>query len=241
MCFFSSSGLFLINERLTLCKHQLPNMDLILKGIVTGFILSIMIGPVFFVLLETSIRKGIKAAIAFDAGVLLNDIVYILIAYVFYNQVEQLSSGDDNSVLRLIGGCLFFVYGVFTFFKKTQGIFIHEDGSEPETNIKGYLLLGLKGFLLNLANPMVVFYWFSVMTLGAKDVTGEGTFTTMIVFISSILITFFSFDLLKIFGAKSLRPLVTTRLLKGLNQLIGIVFVAFALVLISQGVMALVG
>lgn len=241
MCFFSASALFLINESLTLCKHQLPNMDLILKGIVTGFILSIMIGPVFFVLLETSIRKGVKAAIAFDTGVLLNDILYILIAYVFYNQVEQLSSGDDNSVLRLIGGVLFFVYGIFTFFKKAQDIFIHEDGAEPATNIKGYLLLGLKGFLLNLANPMIVFYWFSVMTLGSKDVTEEGTFTAMIVFISSILITFFSVDLLKIFGAKSLRPLVTTRLLKGLNQLIGIVFVAFALVLISQAIIALVG
>ena len=66
-------------------------MNLILKGIVTGFILSIMIGPVFFVLLETSIRKGIRAAIAFNIGVLLNDILYILIAYVFYSQVADLS------------------------------------------------------------------------------------------------------------------------------------------------------
>ena len=57
-------------------------MDLILKGIVTGFILSIMIGPVFFVLLEISIRKGVKAGIAFDIGVLVNDFLYILIAYV---------------------------------------------------------------------------------------------------------------------------------------------------------------
>ena len=58
-------------------------MDLIAKGVVTGFILSIMIGPVFFVLLETSIRKGIRAAIAFDLGVILNDIVYIGIAFFF--------------------------------------------------------------------------------------------------------------------------------------------------------------
>ena len=48
-------------------------MDLVLKGIVTGFILSIMVGPVFFVLLETSIKKGVRAALAFDLGVLLND------------------------------------------------------------------------------------------------------------------------------------------------------------------------
>ena len=212
-------------------------MDLILKGIVTGFILSIMIGPVFFVLLETSIRKGIKAAIAFDLGVILNDIVFIAIAFLFYNQVEQLSTGDDNSVLRLIGGVVFVLYGAYNFFKEVKGVEIEPIGGLEGKNIRGYFLLALKGFLLNLANPMVVFYWFSVMTLGAKDAAEGGSSSSMLVFIAAILITFFSIDLLKIIGAKSLRPLVTQRLLKGLNRLIGIVFVVFGVVLLTQGVL----
>jgi len=213
-------------------------MDLILKGIVTGFILSIMVGPVFFVLLETSIRKGIKAAIAFDIGVLINDAVYIAIAFLFYNQVEQLSVGQDNSILRLVGGTLFVGYGVYNYFKKVQGIKIDTDGVKAE-NMRGYLLLALKGFLLNLANPMVIFYWFSVMTLGAKDAAEGGSSSSMVMFITSILITFFSIDLLKIIGAKSLRPLVTKRLLKILNRFIGLIFVAFGVVLIAQGVLGL--
>lgn len=211
-------------------------MDLILKGIVTGFLLSIMVGPVFFVLLETSIRKGAKAAIAFDIGVLLNDVVYIIIAFLFFNQVEQLQQGDDNSALKLIGGVLFIIYGVISFFKKVKGVEIEELGSEGR-NLKGYLLLGLKGFLLNLANPLVIFYWFSVMTLAAED--GSESNSRMLVFLGTILITFFSFDLLKIIGAKSLRPLVTNKLLKGLNRLIGIVFAAFGVVLIAQGIIGL--
>ena len=211
-------------------------MDLILKGIVTGFLLSIMVGPVFFVLLETSIRKGAKAAIAFDIGVLLNDVVYIIIAFLFFNQVEQLQQGDDNSALKLIGGVLFIIYGVISFFKKVKGVEIEELGSEGR-NLKGYLLLGLKGFLLNLANPLVIFYWFSVMTLAAEE--GSESNSRMLVFLGTILITFFSFDLLKIIGAKSLRPLVTNKLLKGLNRLIGIVFAAFGVVLIAQGIIGL--
>lgn len=211
-------------------------MDLILKGIVTGFLLSIMVGPVFFVLLETSIMKGVKAAIAFDIGVLLNDVVYIIIAFLFFNQVEQLQQGDDNSALKLIGGVLFIIYGVISFFKKVKSIEIEALGSEGQ-NLKGYLLLDLKGFLLNLANPLVIFYWFSVMTLAAEN--GSESSSRMVVFLATILITFFSFDLLKIIGAKSLRPLVTNRLLKGLNRLIGIVFAAFGVVLISQGIIGL--
>ncbi|NRA13115.1 MAG: LysE family transporter [Crocinitomicaceae bacterium] len=213
-------------------------MDLILKGIVTGFILSIMIGPVFFVLLETSIRKGIRAAIAFNIGVLLNDILYILIAYVFYSQVADLSEGEDGSVLKLVGGVLFAIYGVANFFKKVK-----DPKVEPLDAVgtaKGYFLLGLKGFLLNLANPMVVFYWFSVLTLGSENAENGGAKYSLLIFITAILITFFSMDLLKIFGAKKLRPLVTRSLLVGLNRLIGIVFVGFGVVLIIDGIRFLI-
>lgn len=214
-------------------------MDLILKGIVTGFILSIMVGPVFFVLLETSIRRGIRAAIAFDIGVFLNDIVYIFIAYVFYNQVAELSEGEDNSLLRLIGGSLFIIYGVVNFFKKVKETKIEGRYIEEPSRGRDYVLLALKGFLLNLANPLVVFYWFSVMTLGAKDVAQEGSFSTMLGFISSIMITFFAFDLLKIVGAKKLRPLVTRNVLISLNRLIGIIFGTFGIILIVQGIIGL--
>lgn len=210
-------------------------MDLILKGIVTGFILSIMIGPVFFVLLETSITKGIKAAIALDLGVLLNDIVYVLIAFVFYNQVADLTKGDDASALKLIGGVLFAIYGVANFFKKVKETKVNP--ADIVGTAKGYFLLGLKGFLLNLANPMVIFYWFSVLTLGAEN---GGSNTSLLGFVGIILVTFFSIDLLKIVGAKKLRPLVTRSLLVGLNRLIGVVFVGFGVVLIVQGILGLV-
>ncbi|MDB0037787.1 LysE family translocator [bacterium] len=210
-------------------------MDLLLKGLVTGFILSIMIGPVFFVLLETSIRKGVKAALWMDFGVLLSDLVYILIAYVFYKEVEDLSAGDDSSVLRITGGALFIGYGIVNFFKKVKE---HKFDAEsiPTSNTRDYILLGLKGFLLNIANPLVIFYWFSVMTIGSEDTGGTNSWG-MLFFLSTILITFFGIDTLKILGAKKLRPLVTQRLLIGLNRLIGIVFVVFGIFFTVQGIM----
>lgn len=205
-------------------------MDLIIKGIVTGLVLSFMVGPVFFVLLETSIKKGIRAAVAFDLGVLLNDVVYILIAYVFYNQVSDLSKGKDNSLLLIIGGSLFLIYGVYNFFKKVQKTEVKVNFHETST-AKDYVLLFIKGFLLNLANPMVVFYWFSVMTLGTK---GKGVDTSLFFFLAIILITFFSIDFLKILGAKKLRPLVTHKVLVGLNRLIGTVFIVFGIILVIK-------
>ncbi len=215
-------------------------IELILKGIVTGFILSIMIGPVFFVLLETSIRRGVRAAMMFDLGVFISDVVYILIAYVFYSQVSSLISGEKQGILKLIGGILFLIYGIVTFFKKAKEMKVDEVGNVIQ-NSSDYVMLALKGFLLNFANPLVIFYWFSVMTLGAKNSNyAESHENSILFFLAVILITFFSFDLLKIFGAKKLRPFVTDKLLVTLNHLIGIVFFVFGVVLVVQGIIGTV-
>lgn len=210
--------------------------ELTLKGIVTGFVLSIMIGPVFFVILETSIRRGVKAALALDLGVLISDLVYILIAYVFYSEVSGLINGENKGILKLIGGILFVIYGAFTFFKKPKEEKVDEVGNVVQ-NSSDYFMLALKGFLLNFANPLVIFYWFSVITMGAKNSEHAGTNENSILFfLGVILVTFFSFDLLKIFGAKKLRPLVTEKLLVALNHLIGIVFFGFGVFLVIQGI-----
>ena len=41
-------------------------MAIIQNGIVFGIIISFMLGPAFFILLETIIKKGLKAAIFLD-------------------------------------------------------------------------------------------------------------------------------------------------------------------------------
>lgn len=210
--------------------------DLILKGIVTGFILSVMIGPVFFILLETSIKKGVRAGLAFDFGVFLSDVIYVLIAFLFYNEVKNLAEGQSKEIAKTIGGVVFIVYGVITFFKTPSPMQVNESKEREPANWREYIFLSLKGFLLNLANPLVIFYWFSVLSLGdSRHVEGLSSTFTIFIFISLVLLTFFSIDILKIFGAKQLRPFITPKLLKGLNMLIAIVFVVFGVFLIVQG------
>jgi threonine/homoserine/homoserine lactone efflux protein len=99
------------------------------------------------------------------------------------------------------------------------------------------LFLFMKGFLLNFMNPLVIFYWFSIMTIGSKPATSETPeANSLLFFIVILLISFFSFDLLKIMGAKKLKPLITSQFIKGLNRFIGMIFIVFALILIYIGV-----
>ena len=211
--------------------------ELILKAIVTGFVLSIMIGPVFFLLLETSIRKGVRAALFFDLGVLVSDIIYISIAFFFYAAVAQFAKGENEAYLKMFGGLMFIIFGVITFIKSPKE-HTAEDLGKQALSTRYYLMLFIKGMILNMVNPMVIFYWFSVMSLGVNENSDLSFAMQMIIYIGVILTVFFSIDVLKILGAKRLRPFITNSVLKSLNHITGSILALFGVVLLLQGILA---
>ena len=48
--------------------------------------------------IENSITKGIRSALALDLGVLISDIVYILLAVLFVEQINTLLSGENKQL-----------------------------------------------------------------------------------------------------------------------------------------------
>jgi len=218
-------------------------MQFFLQAFGIGFLLSVMIGPVFFVLLETSITKGIKSALALDIGVLLSDVMYVLFAAIFVDQLKSLDNGENKVIFGFVGGTIFIAYGLYNLFKKQASIKNLENPEVLEltasiaatpSQTKDYFLLGLKGFLLNLANPLVIFYWMSVMSIATQLSPVKSSFPWEFLFVSVVLLTFFGIDILKILAAKKLRPLVTPNLLNALNRLIGVIFSLFGIFLILQ-------
>ena len=152
--------------------------------------------------------------------------------YYIYAEVDKMSSGENKAVFGFIGGVIFIIYGVYNFFKKKH---IESNPAIESPDIKmDYAKSFLKGFLLNFANPMVLFYWFSVLTLANQSLSEGDSDFMIFLFLFIVLITFLGFDLLKIVGAKKLKPLVTENVLIGLNRLIGLVFFLFGIVLVIQ-------
>jgi threonine/homoserine/homoserine lactone efflux protein len=216
-------------------------MDYIFQGIGIGFILSIMIGPVFFVLMETSITKGFKAAMMLDLGVLISDIFYVVIALFFAYQLKSIDVGDfkNNSILSVFGGGLFISYGVYyLFMKKVKVEAVITEGEEiakvQSKTSRDYTLLIFKGFTLNFLNPGVIIYWFAILAKGFDLVERYKSNVHIVFFIAIILITYFGIDCLKALGASRLKPLVTNKLLRGLNQLIGFIFIGTGVFLILR-------
>lgn len=218
-------------------------MEYVFQAIGIGFLLSIMIGPVFFVLLEISITKGFKSAMIFDAGVLLSDLFYIVISLFFAYQLKGLGDVKNNLILSVLGGALFIAYGVYNLFFKqvTMGtgaldeeLLDSEEKANKSSKNKDNSMLVLKGFMLNLLNPGVVIYWLAIIAKGFDLVAPYESEAHIVIFITIILITFFGIDCLKAYVANKIKPLVTVKLLRGLNSLIGFVFLGTGVFLILR-------
>lgn len=203
--------------------------DDILSAIPFGIILAFTIGPVFFVLLETSATKGFKSALIFDLGVILADIFFIAVAFFSTNKLLDKIKDDPNFLV--FGGVLLAVYGFITFTKTSKSFrSIVREYHKVEIQ-KNYHKLFLKGFLLNFINIGVLIGWVGFIVLGnSLTENKEG----LLVFLATILITYFIIDLFKILAAKKLKSKLTPRRIYKTKKIIALVILGFGILLLLQ-------
>lgn len=216
--------------------------QLIFGAVGYGLLLSVMVGPAFFVLIETSIVKGVRSALFLDLGVLLSDIIYIIVAFFFFSEVTALMESDNRFILKIVGGGFFVAFGLANLLKKKVPFPKGKPVIKPEDlTASNYLMLMLKGFTINLVNPGVLFYWLTLMSIIPESPAylGLNHEQNLMVYVVIILVTFFSVDVLKIIGAKKLKDVLTPTWMRVINLILGIILLLFGLMFLFQGVFAL--
>ncbi len=192
-----------------------------------GFLLSFMIGPVFFVLLETSATKGFRAGLSFDLGVIFADIVFLVIAY--FSSYQLLENLSNQPGLYVFGGVILAIYGITIFFNR--------DHMSSRTDIKpkrgGYLSLFVKGFLLNFINIGVLVFWLGVIIIVGPSLDNDPK--RIVIFFASMLVAYLITDMVKILLAKQLRKKLTIERIRWVKKGLGIVLVIFGMILIVKG------
>lgn len=206
----------------------------VLLALPLGLLLAFTIGPVFFVLLETAITKGFRAAIAFNSGVVLADAVFILIVY--FTTSSLLREIKDDPKLFFAGGLIMVVYGLISFiklkkdFKKTMD---NKENAHLQVAEKvNYAALFIKGFLLNFINIGVLGFWLGIIIVfGPKlDMNASRIF----VFFTSIILAYFGIDIVKILIAKKLKNRLTAFHIYKIKRTISIILLVFGVFLILQ-------
>lgn len=203
------------------------------NALLIGFFMAFMIGPVFFMLIQTSIIKGARAAIVFDIGVVLADITFILMAY--YGSRSLLEKIKDDPRLFFIGGLVLIVYGLITYFDKNNKKEAIESAKSIEVPIvkNNYLKLFLKGYFLNFINVGVLAFWLgTILVIGPSLEMNQNAIFT---YFTVVIIGYFVTDLGKIFLAKQLKDKLTPRVIFRVKRIMGIILIFCGVFLMLKG------
>jgi threonine/homoserine/homoserine lactone efflux protein len=204
-------------------------IDDIQAAIPLGFFLAFMIGPVFFVLIETSVTKGFRAAVAFDLGVIIADIIFIGVAY--FSSFQLLENLSNQPGLYVFGGTILAVYGLIIFLKKPKR---NDLKAQLSNSIKvNYIELFIKGFLLNFINVGVLIFWLGIIIVTGPSL--ENDINRFYVFFGSLIVAYFITDLFKILLAKQLKKQLTPKIILKIKKLLGIILLICGMVLITKG------
>ncbi|MEM6721487.1 MAG: LysE family transporter [Bacteroidota bacterium] len=200
----------------------------ILYGLFLSFV---AIGPIFFLLLEISITKGFRSALAFDLGAIFADIVFIIFAY--YSTSGLIEKVKDDPNLIIFGGLILCAYGVISYIKTSKSFrkIVREHYSvDTRKNLFG---LFIKGFFLNFINFGVLAGWIVAIATASK-ITGDTKYG-LFIFISTILITLLVMDILKISLAKKLKSKMTPRFIFKAKKWVSIIIIVFGVLMIVKG------
>lgn len=196
-------------------------MDSILNGAVSGIILALLIGPVFFTILQTSVERGFRSGFFVAVGVSLSDAFYITLCYLgVYQLFDQ---GNFREYLAYFGGIVLLAMGVYYLVVKSRKLIHYDPQKLRERSPYGLMT---KGFIINGLSPMVLIFWLGTVGV-ATTKFGYATPSTAIPYFSTIVGTVFVTDVIKAKLADRLRAILTPRFIRSLNLVLGLALLIF--------------
>lgn len=183
-----------------------------------------MLGPVFFTLLQTSLHEGFKAGVHLAIGVFISDALIISVCYFFASLIRMVD--EHQTAMGFAGGVLMIGFGVFNFFRRVK----LKEVDDNKKTVHAHFVL--KGFILNMMNPAVLFFWLGV--IGLVSVKEGYSKIHELTFFSSVLLTVFSTDLLKSFVAFRIKNILKPDVMLWINRIIGIILVGFGIHMILK-------
>lgn len=193
-------------------------MEPFFVGIVTGTAMSLMLGTVFFALIQNSVKFGPQSGLYIASGVIASDVVLISLGY--FNANLMPSGGVMERWVRVLGGVFLLFYGINNLRKKRRITYREFDRGSPK-------YLAVSGFLLNVLNPANFIGWLAVVA-NYRETLGYAP-AQMFTALSGALAAIFGMETAIALSASRLKSLFTNALLHKVDLVVGVLFVGFAI------------
>ena len=187
----------------------------LLEGLRTGMILSLLIGPVFFALIQTSLERGFIKGLQFATGIVLSDAIYFLVLYFTLSQFHLEEDGPIMLYMGTIGGAVLCGFGLSLIIKKPKPRVDEAKLSHGKRATHPIL----KAFLLNALNPFVLLFWLALVS----NLTVEYSLhpqNAFLFFIGAMSVIFIG-DVGKAYLAQKLQNFITPKRMLWFNRIAG--------------------
>ena len=201
-------------------------LELILSAVGLGIMLSLVfIGPIFFLLIETSFSRGPKHAFTLDMGVVAADILCIVAAY--YASGDLVDIIDKHPGFYRITALVVLVYALYMIVSRTK---MHLSGEDKIIG-QNYFKTFLNGFLFNILNIGVVLFWL-VTVISVRNAYPETK--DFLLYMALVVGTYLVIDFFKIYLAKIFHDKLTQKLANQIRRGVGFILVAFSIIIFLQ-------
>lgn len=188
------------------------------EGYFIGLGMIIFIGPVFFLLLNSSFQYGTKEGIAVALGIIVSDIVCVLLCY--YGLSKFITIEQNQFWIGVIGSAIVFGLGINYLIKKAVIT------ANVSMNTRGLHTFFIKGFSVNFFNPCVFAVWIGVFQYGKSKYSDQGL---LFVFLTSVLLGILTTDLLKVFLSKKVKRFISPKRLSAFFKVTGVILIIFSI------------
>jgi threonine/homoserine/homoserine lactone efflux protein len=141
-----------------------PDSLILLNGFVTGLLLQIAIGPVFFLILNTTIQKTMVDGFLAVLAVTFVDYFYICLATVGVG--KMLERPRIKLTLQTVGSIVLTAFGVMMIVSSAKPTITAAGNEVGHSNL---LSSFLSAFLLTLSSPLTIVFWTSLFATKATE------------------------------------------------------------------------
>lgn len=206
--------------------HKMSWTEIILKGILTGLVLTLSFGAGFFALIQTSIAKGVKKGLFIALGAMISDMLYILMALFATSFIsEELPKYDK--LIRILAMLSFLFFGLKNILQSKKKF----EDKEIETEPNFYFLS--KGFILNKLNPMILLTWVGISAYLRSSLLYNNL--QLILFFTSVMASVFATQSLICYSSHKLKKILSDRFIQGMNIAVGLLFIFLGLFIFFYG------
>lgn len=194
-------------------------MNVFKNGLLTGLVLQLGIGPVFFFVINLALQRSFFDGLAGVVGVTLGDYFYITLSILGIGKLLQ--QKKYKKMFGVLSSSVLILFGAFIVNNVLSGSMTTATVAQPTSVLASFTAV----FFLTISSPMTIVWYTSLFT--AKAVEYNYTKKELVIFGFSVGLATLIFFAISVTALSLLKETIPPLVVRSLNILVGCLLIGY--------------